>query len=243
MILNEQQTMIRDMARQFAQEQLAPNAARWDREHHFPMEEIREMGRLGLMGINVPVEWGGAGADYVSTALALEEIAAGDGGTSTVMSGHNSVGCMPVLEYGTEAQKDKYLRLMAEFDNFRRRSVRERQEAEHKGMQNLLRGLLESIDDVARFAHVDPATTDARTVVEGVAMVEKKLLKSLAGHGLEVVDPKGKPFDPALHEAITTAPAASADEDHVVQTVYQVGYVLNGALLRPARVVVSQWNG
>ena len=66
MILNEQQTMIRDMARQFAQERLAPNAARWDREHHFPMEEIREMGRLGLMGINVPVEWGGAGADYVA---------------------------------------------------------------------------------------------------------------------------------------------------------------------------------
>lgn len=147
------------------------------------------------------------------------------------------------LEKELAEQKDKYLRLMAEFDNFRRRSVRERQEAEHKGMQNLLRGLLESIDDVARFAHVDPATTDARTVVEGVAMVEKKLLKSLAGHGLEVVDPKGKPFDPALHEAITTAPAASADEDHVVQTVYQVGYVLNGALLRPARVVVAQWNG
>ena len=114
MILNEQQTMIRDMARQFAQEQLAPNAARWDREHHFPMEEIREMGRLGLMGINVPVEWGGAGADYVSTALALEEIAAGDAGTSTVMSGHNSVGCMPVATFGNDDQKQRFLRPMAE---------------------------------------------------------------------------------------------------------------------------------
>jgi alkylation response protein AidB-like acyl-CoA dehydrogenase len=114
MILNEQQTMIRDMARQFAQERLAPNAARWDREHHFPMEEIREMGRLGLMGINVPVEWGGAGADYVSTALALEEIAAGDAGTSTVMSGHNSVGCMPVATFGNDDQKQRFLRPMAE---------------------------------------------------------------------------------------------------------------------------------
>lgn len=114
MILNEQQTMIRDMARQFAQERLAPNAARWDRDSHFPMEEIREMGRLGLMGINVPVEWGGAGADYVSTALALEEIAAGDAGTSTVMSGHNSVGCMPVATFGNDDQKERFLRPMAE---------------------------------------------------------------------------------------------------------------------------------
>lgn len=114
MILNEQQTMIRDMARQFAQERLAPNAARWDRERHFPMEEIREMGRLGLMGMNVPAEWGGAGADYVSTALALEEIAAGDAGTATVMSGHNSVGCMPVATFGTDDQKERFLRPMAE---------------------------------------------------------------------------------------------------------------------------------
>ncbi len=114
MILNEQQTMIRDMARQFAQERLAPNAAQWDRDCHFPMEEIREMGRLGLMGINVPVEWGGAGADYVSTALALEEIAAGDAGTSTVVSGHNSVGCMPVATFGNDDQKERFLRPMAE---------------------------------------------------------------------------------------------------------------------------------
>jgi len=114
MILNEQQTMIRDMARQFAQERLAPNAAQWDRDCHFPMDEIREMGRLGLMGINVPVEWGGAGADYVSTALALEEIAAGDAGTSTVVSGHNSVGCMPVATFGNDDQKERFLRPMAE---------------------------------------------------------------------------------------------------------------------------------
>lgn len=147
------------------------------------------------------------------------------------------------LEKEVAEQKDKYLRLFAEFDNFRRRAVRERQEAEHKGMQNLLRGLLETIDDLARFAHVDPATTDAKTVVEGVQMVERKLLKSLGGHGLEVVDPKGQPFDPALHEAITTAPAASKEEDHLVAQVYQVGYVHNGTLLRPARVVVTQWNG
>jgi len=72
------------------------------------------MGRLGLMGINVPVEWGGAGADQVSTALALEEIAAGDAATSTVMSGHNSVGCMPILKFGNDDQKRRFLRPMAQ---------------------------------------------------------------------------------------------------------------------------------
>ncbi len=72
------------------------------------------MGRLGLLGMNVPVEWGGAGADSVSTALALEEIAAGDAATSTVMSGHNSVGCMPIARFGTDDQKERFLRPMAQ---------------------------------------------------------------------------------------------------------------------------------
>lgn len=139
-------------------------------------------------------------------------------------------------------QKDRYLRLAAEYDNFRKRSSRERQDAELRGMGLLIRGIIDALDDLGRFAHVDPATTDAPTVVQGVDMVEKKLLKSLAGHGLEVLDPAGHPFDPALHEAVTTAPAESPDEDHVVARVFQVGYVFNGQLLRPARVAVKQWN-
>lgn len=147
------------------------------------------------------------------------------------------------FQHQLEEQKDKYVRLYAEFENFRRRSVRDRQDAEHRGMGNVMRGLLETLDDLARVAHVVPAGTDATTVVEGVALVERKLLKSLAGHGLEVVDPKGAPFDPALHEAISTAPAATEAEDHLVAQVYEVGYVFNGTLLRPARVVVTQWNG
>ena len=140
-------------------------------------------------------------------------------------------------------QKEKYLRLYAEFENFKRRAVRDRQDAEHRGMQHLLRGLLDSLDDLSRFATVDPATTDAKTVVDGVGLVERNVMKSLAGHGLEVVNPAGQPFDPAEHEALTTAPAASKDEDGLVAQVYQVGYLLNGTLLRPARVVVQQWNG
>ncbi len=113
MVLTEQQTMIRDMARKFAREQLLPNAARWDREAHFPREELTAMGRLGLLGMNVPTEWGGCGADSVSTALALEEIAAGDAATATIMSGHNSVGCMPIARFGNDEQKERFLRPMA----------------------------------------------------------------------------------------------------------------------------------
>jgi molecular chaperone GrpE len=138
-------------------------------------------------------------------------------------------------------EKDKYLRLAAEFDNFKKRSVRERQEAESRGMSMLVRGILDELDDLGRFAHVDPATTDSLTLQQGVEMIEKKLLKSLAGHGLEIVNPVGQPFDPAVQEAVTTAPAESPEEDHLVAQVFQVGYVFNGQLLRPARVVVKQW--
>jgi molecular chaperone GrpE len=140
-------------------------------------------------------------------------------------------------------QRDKYLRLAAEYDNFRKRTTKERQEAQWRGQAEMLRGMLEPLDDIARFAHVDPATTDAATVVEGVAMVEKKLLKTLAGHGLEVVNPIGHAFDPELHEAVMTEPAATKEEDHIVARVFQLGYFFNGLLLRPARVVVKQWNG
>lgn len=142
-----------------------------------------------------------------------------------------------------EASRDKYLRLAAEFENFRRRAVKERQEAGWRAQGDLVRGLLDALDDISRFAHVDPATVDARTVVDGIALVEKKLFKSLAGHGFEVVDPTGHPFNPALHEAVTTAPADSAEQDGLVAICFQAGYVINGHVLRPARVVVKQFTG
>jgi molecular chaperone GrpE len=110
-------------------------------------------------------------------------------------------------------------------------------------MGYLIKGLLDALDDLGRFAHLDPAGTDAKTVVTGVEMVERKILKSLAGHGLEVVNPVDAAFNPTFHEALTTVPAASKDEDHLVAQVYQVGYVFNGQLLRAARVVVKQWRG
>ena len=110
MIPTEEQVMIRDMARAFAAEQITPFAAEWEDKAYFPSEVFKAMGKLGLMGMTVPEEWGGAGLDYVTYAMALEEIAYGDGAIAIVMSGHNSVGCMPILEYGSQAQKDTYLR-------------------------------------------------------------------------------------------------------------------------------------
>ncbi|MEO8336985.1 MAG: nucleotide exchange factor GrpE [bacterium] len=142
-----------------------------------------------------------------------------------------------------EDQKEKYLRLAAEYDNYRRRTVKERQEAQVRGQADMLRGLIDPLDDIGRFAHVDPATTDTQTLVDGVAMVEKKLAKTLAGHGLEIINPDGHPFDPALHEAVMSEPAATPEEDHLVSRTFQVGYLFNGQLLRAARVVVKQWNG
>jgi butyryl-CoA dehydrogenase len=113
MLLTDEQEQVREVARDFAQRSLAPHSAEWDSESVFPQAALRELGRLGFMGMTVPPEWDGAGADYVAYALALEEIAAGDGAVSTIMSGHNSVGCMPLAEYGSPLQKEKYLRPMA----------------------------------------------------------------------------------------------------------------------------------
>lgn len=142
-----------------------------------------------------------------------------------------------------EDQRDKYLRLAAEYDNFRKRQTKERAEAGTRAQAEVIQSLVEVLDDISRFAHVDPASTDARTVVEGVSMVEKKAMKALATHGLVVVVPVDQPFDPTLHEAVGTEPAEAAEQDHLVSRVYQAGYVLRGQLLRPARVVVRQWNG
>jgi hypothetical protein len=113
MIPTPEQDMIRDAMRSFAQERLAPFAAEWDREHRFPREALQELAGLGAMGMVVPEEWGGAGLDYVSLVLALEEIAAGDGATSTIVSVQNSLACGITLKYGTDAQKDCYLRRLA----------------------------------------------------------------------------------------------------------------------------------
>src|SRR6266508_4097521 len=113
MLLSESQRLIRDTMRSFARERLAPFAAEWDRSHAFPREALAELGRLGAYGIVIPERYGGAGLDYISLAVALEEIAAGDGATSTILSVQNSVVCGPILAFGSDAQKERYLKPLA----------------------------------------------------------------------------------------------------------------------------------
>lgn len=182
---------------------------------------------------------------------AVRDDAADDNETASVESGAPpdeaevvATNDSPVAaERALAEQQDKYLRLAAEYDNYRKRAVRERQEAATRGQADLLRGLLDALDDLMRFAHVDPAATDTKTVVDGVAMVERKMLKTLTAAGVDVINPVDQTFDPATMEAVATEPALSPEDDHVVAKVYQQGYLFNGQLLRPARVVVKQWNG
>lgn len=113
MILTPEQEQIRDAMRAFAQERLAPFAAEWDRNKTFPAQALRELGELGAMGVCVPEQWGGAGMDYMSLVLMLEEIAAGDGATSTIVSVQNSLACGIPARYGSEAQKEEWLKPLA----------------------------------------------------------------------------------------------------------------------------------
>lgn len=113
MILSDDQIQIRDVARDFARERLAPGAAQRDVDHAFPHAELKEMGELGFLGMLVPEEYGGSDTGTIAYAAALEEIAAGDGPCSTIMSVHSSVGCVPILKFGTDAQKERFLPKLA----------------------------------------------------------------------------------------------------------------------------------
>jgi molecular chaperone GrpE len=138
---------------------------------------------------------------------------------------------------------DRYLRLAAEFENFKKRSIRERTEARARAQADLIERLVDALDDLARFAHVDPAQTDAKTIHDGVGLVERKFWKQLDAVGVTRIDQTGVPFDPNVHEAVTMQPAAQAAQDHTVGAVLQPGYRLGDALIRPARVVVLTWQG
>ncbi len=111
--LTEQQRMIRDAARDFAQKELAPHAAEWDRNETFPAEAVKKLGELGFMGMNVPEQYGGAGLDMVCYVLAMEEISAACASTGVIMSVNNSLVCWPLETYGTEEQKQKFLAPLA----------------------------------------------------------------------------------------------------------------------------------
>ncbi len=145
------------------------------------------------------------------------------------------------LEADLADTRDKYVRLAADFENFRKRMLRERTELWGKAQADVVMRLMDALDDLARFAHIDPAQTDARALHEGVELVERKFLKELEALGVRRVDQAGVPFDPHVHEAVTTAAAADPTQDHTVGRVLQAGYKLGDQLIRPARVIVLTW--
>ncbi len=147
------------------------------------------------------------------------------------------------LEAQLAELQDRYLRLAAEYDNFRKRTLKERAELWAKAQADLVQRLVDGLDDLARFAHVDPSQTDPKTLHDGVDMVERKLWKELEALGVTRVDQVGVPFDPHVHEAVTTGPADHPAKDHTVGAVLQSGYQMGGVLIRPARVVVLTWQG
>jgi molecular chaperone GrpE len=174
--------------------------------------------------------------------------AQGDGAPSAgdiaaAQAGGGAGGGDGAAEPAVDEQRDRYLRLAAEYDNYRKRTDRERREASARGQAELVSKLIDALDDLARFAHIDPAATDPQTLHKGIDLVEQKMMKVLTGAGLEIIDPVDQTFDPQLHEAVTTEPALSPEDDHTVGRVFQRGYRYNGQLLRPARVTVKQWNG
>lgn len=142
------------------------------------------------------------------------------------------------LERQASEWQDRYLRLAAEYDNFRKRTARERDESRGRAQGDLAQRLLDALDDLGRVAHLDAETTSAADVIAGVELVERKMLRELGSAGLEVLDATDVPFDPAVHEAVVTVPTDEPDRDHTVAGVLQIGYRFNGFLLRPARVQV-----
>lgn len=142
------------------------------------------------------------------------------------------------LEAELAELKDRYLRLAADYDNFRKRANRERDELRLRSQAELVRRLIEELDDLGRVAHLDPAATAAADVISGIELVERKFLRELGAAGMVVINTVDVPFDPAVHEAVTTIPTEDEAKDHTVAAVFQVGYRFNGTLLRPARVQV-----
>ncbi len=137
-----------------------------------------------------------------------------------------------------EEQNDRYLRLAAEFDNFRKRVVRERAELRHRSQAEFARKLLEALDDLGRVVALEAANATVHDVINGVHLVEQKLMRELEHAGFQRVGAEGEPFDPNLHEAVAARPASGDGQAGTVGSVLQPGYRLGEVLLRPARVVV-----
>jgi molecular chaperone GrpE len=133
---------------------------------------------------------------------------------------------------------DRHLRLRAEFDNYRRRAQGEMMESWVRAQADLVRRLLDPIDDIKRVSALDLSNATVEAIMEGVDLVERKVMRALEEAGLKEIDPEGEPFDPNIMEAMMRVPAESPEDDDRVHQVFLKGYLLKGHLVRPARVSV-----
>jgi molecular chaperone GrpE len=181
--------------------------------------------------------------EAVAEAPALAEEALGEEEITARQVLENPEQAVMRLETQMAEMQDRHLRIAAEYDNFRKRTARERTELWTRAQADVVAGILDVLDDFGRVLDVDQSQASTEDVIKGVELVERKLIRDLEAAGLERVGDVGEPFDPNHHEAIGSVPAESEDHDHTVGTVLQLGYKFGGALLRPARVQVRMWQG
>ncbi len=174
-------------------------------------------------------------ADAAAPDSSMEQGAEARGGVGLVEPPEEAV---QRLTGELEDLRDRYLRTAAEFDNFRKRTSRERTELWSRAQAQLVGNVLDALDDLGRVIELHPGDATVHDVISGVELVERKLVRELEDAGLARVGSTGEPFDPNDHEAVSTVPAPSADQDGTVADVLQQGYRFRGALLRPARVRV-----
>lgn len=183
------------------------------------------------------------GADMASTDSSQEPSSRADDTQPEFRGGASGVPMEPDeqavrrLEGQLEEARERHLRLAAEYDNYRKRVTRERAELSDRAQAALVLRMLDVLDDMDRLTS-DNASASAESLRQAVELVDRKLRKELQAAGLERLDPAGQPFDPSLHEAVSTVPPPSPDQDHQVSATFQAGYRFKGSLVRPARVQV-----
>lgn len=184
-----------------------------------------------------PAEGASADSESSSDELTAEE---SDDGAQPAAVGDSSDDDTEVvaLREEFEALNDRHLRLVAEFNNFRRRSEQERLGAWSRAQADLVNKFLDVLDDLQRVAELDLSNATVEAIMEGIDLVERKFVRTLADSDVEVIDPVGQPFDPETMEGMMRTPAESDEQVDTVAQVFQKGYALKGVLVRPARVSV-----
>jgi len=188
------------------------------------------------------------GADMASTDMSQEPSSRGADSPQSEFAPGVGLPAEPAeqavrrLEDQLQEARDRHLRLAAEYDNYRKRVVRERTELGDRAQAALVGRLLDVLDDMDRLS-ADGGSASGEQLRQAVELVDKKLWKELQAAGLERIDPVGTPFDPSLHEAVSTQPAPTKQQDHQVSATFQAGYRFRGTLVRPARVQVYSDQG